>query len=283
MPELPEVETIRRDLAQYILGKTIERVEVYDQKISPQEKGLSLCLLGKSFQAIDRRGKLLWLTVDSDAFLLIHLKMTGQLLYRETKILCGGGHSLKSVDDYSDRFLRVLVRFSDGGELLFKDMRRFGFLRLVDQKEKERVLSTFGIEPMTSTYTLSAFLRVIDKKRVTVKTFLLNQRWIAGVGNIYADEACFLAKVLPWRQVSSLSLKETEKLFRGVEETLRIAVENRGTTFRNFVDGQGKEGKNAEFLRVFGRQGQDCVFCAAPIVKTRHAGRGTHYCPACQK
>lgn len=283
MPELPEVETVRRDLEKYLIGKEIVGVEVKDAKVSVGSD-LVGALLGKSFQKIERRGKLLMLRIDEDRWLLVHLKMTGQLIFKSKTVHIGGGHSLNSVDDKANRFNRVIITFVDGSTLAFNDMRKFGYMKIVDDAEQRRIdEEDFGIEPMTRGYTIDAFKKAIGKKKTSVKAWLLDQKSIAGVGNIYADEACFTAGILPWRPLPSLSTEDVDRLFAAVESVITTAVENRGTTFKNFIDGNGEEGYNADFLKVFDQTGEPCQVCSTPILKTRHAGRGTHYCEVCQK
>lgn len=283
MPELPEVETVRRDLEKYLIGREIVGVEVKDEKVSVGTDLVKI-LIGKAFQKIGRRGKLLMLGIDSDSWLLVHLKMTGQLIFKSKTAHIGGGHSLNSVDDKANRFNRVMMTFSDGSTLAFNDMRRFGYMKIVSDEERKRIdEEDFGIEPMTEGYTIGAFKTAMGKKKTSVKAWLLDQKSIAGVGNIYADEACFMAGILPWRPLPSLSVEEIDRLFAAVESVITNAVENRGTTFKNFIDGNGEEGYNADFLKVFDQTGEPCQVCSTPILKTRHAGRGTHYCDACQK
>lgn len=283
MPELPEVETVRRDLEKYLVGKEIVGVEVKDAKVSA---GIDLAaiLIGRSIERCDRRGKLLMLGIGHDQWLLIHLKMTGQLIFKSKTIHIGGGHSLNSVDDRANRFNRVMMTFADGSTLAFNDMRKFGYMKIVDDVERKRIdEEDFGIEPMTASYTIGEFKKAIGKKKTSVKAWLLDQQSIAGVGNIYADEACFAAGILPWRPLPSLSVDEIDRLFAAVVAVIVTAVEKRGTTFKNFVDGNGEEGYNADFLKVFDQTGEPCKVCSVPILKTRHAGRGTHYCEVCQK
>lgn len=283
MPELPEVETVRRDLEKYLVGKEIIGVEVKDGKVSA---GTDLVkkLVGKAFQKIERRGKLLMLRIDDDLWLLVHLKMTGQLIFKSKTVHIGGGHSLNSVDDKANRFNRVMMTFADGSTLAFNDMRKFGYMKIVNDAERKRIdAEDFGIEPMTKGFTADAFGKAIGKKKTSVKAWLLDQKSIAGVGNIYADEACFMAGILPWRPLPNLTAAEIDRLFSAVESVITTAVEHRGTTFKNFIDGNGEEGYNADFLKVFDQTGEPCQVCSAPILKTRHAGRGTHYCAVCQK
>jgi formamidopyrimidine-DNA glycosylase len=171
--------------------------------------------------------------------------------------------------------------FSNGGQLFFNDLRRFGYLKLVSKEEKEKIVTNnFGIEPLTPDYTLEAFADLFKKRQTNIKALLLNQKLIAGIGNIYADETCFEARILPFRKVSSLT---GQKLYRAIEHVLKLSIKNRGTTFNNYVDSDGNIGSHINFLKVYGRAGQKCRRCRHIILKKKHAGRGTHYCANCQK
>src|SRR3989339_754315 len=264
MPELPEVETIRRDLEKKIAGEKIKSIEILAAKsVHNKSSDFLKILIVNNFKHIERRGKLLMFALDKVgkyAYLLVHLKMTGQLIYRHKK------------------------QILDGGQLFFNDLRRFGYLKLVSKEEKEKiVINSFGIEPLTPDYTLEAFQKLFKKRQINIKALLLNQKLISGIGNIYADEVCFCAKILPTRKVGSLSGLEIKKLFNCIEDVLRVAIENRGTTFNNYVDSAGHTGSHINFLNVYGRDGEKCKRCKGTILKIKHAGRGTHYCANCQK
>lgn len=289
MPELPEVETIRRDLEKKITGQKIKAIEILATK-SVHNKSVEFknILVVNNFKHIERRGKLLMFALDKVgkyAYLLVHLKMTGQLIYKNKNQILAGGHSQTAMDTaVPNKFTRVIFTFSDGGQLFFNDLRRFGYLKLVSKEEKEKVVTNnFGIEPLTSDYIFESFAKLFQKRQTNVKALLLNQKLISGIGNIYADEACFDAKVLPTRKVSSLSSLEIKKLFKCVEEVLRVAIKNRGTTFNNYVDSDGHTGSHINFLNVYGRDGEKCKKCKSLILKKKYAGRGTHYCLKCQK
>ena len=289
MPELPEVETIRRDLEKKIAGTKIKGVEILATKSVHNKSAEFLkVLIGNNFKHIERRGKLLMFAlnkVGKYGYLLVHLKMTGQLIYRHKKQLLAGGHSQSAMDtQVPNKFTRVVFTFGDGGQLFFNDLRRFGYLKLVSKEEKEKIVTNnFGIEPLTPDYILESFEKLFKKRQTNVKALILNQKLISGIGNIYADEACFCARILPMRKVSSLSQKEIKKLFECIEHVLKIAIKNRGTTFNNYVDSDGNTGSHVNFLNVYGRDGEKCEKCKSEIMKIKHAGRGTHYCGKCQK
>ncbi|MFA6547605.1 MAG: bifunctional DNA-formamidopyrimidine glycosylase/DNA-(apurinic or apyrimidinic site) lyase [Candidatus Magasanikbacteria bacterium] len=289
MPELPEVETIRRDLENKITGEKIKDIKILATKsIHNKSSDFLKVLVGNNFKHIERRGKLLMLAlskVDKFAYLLVHLKMTGQLIYRNKKQLLVGGHSQTGMTTgVPNKFTRAIFVFSNGGQLFFNDLRRFGYLKLVSKEEKEKIVTNnFGIEPLTPDYTLEAFADLFKKRQTNIKALLLNQKLIAGIGNIYADETCFEARILPFRKVSSLTGQEIKKLYRAIEHVLKLSIKNRGTTFNNYVDSDGNIGSHINFLKVYGRAGQKCRRCRHIILKKKHAGRGTHYCANCQK
>ncbi len=292
MPELPEVETIRRDLETYLLKKKIKTVEVLAPKsIFPASQKFVSTLSGQSFLGIDRIGKLLIFRLsDKKHFLLVHLKMTGQLVYSFHNKLLAGGHSLKaeSLSGYvggelPNRSTRVWFSLADGSRLFFNDQRRFGYMKLVDLEEVERVKQGYGIEPLTPNFTEKNFVLAIKGRTKNIKALLLDQTLISGLGNIYADEALFAAGIRPSRRASSLTKAEIARLYGVIEGLIRQAIKYRGTTFNNYVDAQGKKGNFVKKLQVYGRSKQECLKCGGLIKKTKVAGRGTHFCPNCQK
>lgn len=281
MPELPEVETIRRDLEGVILGQKIARVSIL---LPRMVEGDLAALKGDSFVSIGRRGKLLMLKPASNPLtLLLHLKMTGQLICQIEGGIIAGGHPQAKIDDLPNKYTRLIFEFANGVKLFFNDVRSFGYAKLVDEKQVEQALAKFGIEPLTADFTFEQFLKVLIRRKAPLKTILLNQQLIAGLGNIYVDEVCHQAGVLPARGVQTLNPQEKTKIFEAIEEIIKLAVDKRGTTFSNYVDAAGKKGGFLEFLQVYKRDGQKCNQCkSATIQKIRLAGRGTHFCPACQ-
>lgn len=287
MPELPEVETIRRGLATRILHKKITDVKVRHAKtIRTPMASFCSALSGKAFQAVDRRGKLLILTVKPKAvYVLTHLKMTGQLIYHSDTERIAGGHNWPPVDDgVPNAYTHVTITFSDGSKLYFNDMRRFGYWQVVDEAGLQKALAAYGPEPLAPRFTYAVYRERMKGRAVSVKAVLLDQRVIAGIGNIYADEICFAAGVNPGRRVSRLTPDEHAKMYRAIRRILRLAIEYGGTTFRHYRDAGGKKGNYVRLLKVYGRAGQQCARCGqAELKKTKVAGRGTVYCPACQK
>lgn len=292
MPELPEVETIRQDLRKKILNTRIVQVVVF-KKRSVGGKGTKfvLALKGNTFREIDRRGKLMIFKLKRGGeSLLVHLKMTGQLIYereRKNKIeIVAGGHKMteSDIECLPNKHTRIVFVFANGGKLFFNDLRLFGYMKMADSSTVERALKKFGPEPMTSQFTLKYFSGLFKKRsKTTIKAILLNQELIAGLGNIYVDEVCFASGVKPMRRVGAVTLAEQKKIFLAIPKILRAALKHRGTTFRNFLDSSGKKGNYTDFLNVYDRDGEKCKRCQTIIKKMRVAGRGTHYCPQCQQ
>ncbi len=287
MPELPEVETIRRDLNSRISHKTIRQIEVRKLKmIRGSARDFRRRLLGHSFSRVDRRAKLLIFEVaGQQCFLLIHLKMTGQLIYESRRDVVAGGHSWPPIDRrLPSKYSHVIFTFSDGSRLFFNDLRQFGYLQLVDKNAKDKIVANYGLEPLTSEFTWPKFHSVFRGKQTVLKTVLLNQALIAGIGNIYADEICHAASVRPTRKVSTLTISELKRIFSASQRILRRAVAKRGTTFSDYVDADGRTGNYLQYLKVYNREGEKCLTCKKSIIKKIKIGsRGTHYCPVCQK
>lgn len=270
MPELPEVETVRRQLEKTVIGKAISQVQIHTPKITRGDENLARFLVGESFTWIDRIGKLLiFETNDPDKFLLAHLKMTGKFLFRKDQ----NGH---------DKHVHLVITFSDGSELLFRDVRKFGYVIRADKRTVDEAKARFGIEPLTPRFTLESFENIFVDRRTNIKALLLNQALVAGLGNIYVDEVLFRAGVLPVRSADSITNDEKGKIFVAIEDVIRSAIRKGGTTFIDFAHTDGKSGSFVDELQVFSRQGKACLQCGAVIEKIKVAGRGTHFCPNCQ-
>ena len=287
MPELPEVETIRQDLR-----KKVVNLKIVDVVLSGKERiqGVSTdefvdFLKNNNFIEIDRIGKLLIFVFNNNKYLLVHLKMTGQLIYQDEEKLIAGGHSDDMIIDVlPNKFTRISFVFDNNSKLFFNDMRRFGYMKIVEQEELDQVKSRFGIEPLQPDFTLENFKLALENRKTNIKALLLNQQVFSGIGNIYADEACFLSGIRPDRKASSLKNLELEKLHQSCESVIRKAIDERGTTFNNYLDSEGKRGNFLNFLKVYGRGGEKCLQCKKDVIqKIKVAGRGTAYCPNCQK
>jgi len=289
MPELPEVETVRRDLSEAALNKKIKEVKILSRKtIKNQPADFLRFLNSAKFIGIDRVGKLLIFNLsDKKHFLLLHLKMTGQLIYSSGGKIIAGGHSLNGKDivghGLPGKATRFYLIFSDGGRLFFNDQRNFGYAKIVDSAELAQIKATYGIEPLTANFTLKSFAAIFSKRAKNIKALLLDQNLVAGIGNIYADEVLFAAGVAPQRRADSLTSAEIKKLFTGLKTILSKAIKYRGTTFSNYVDGYGHRGGFSRFLQVYGRGGEKCYKCGTILKKVKIAGRGTVYCEKCQK
>ena len=269
MPELPEVETIVRELRPHILGRTIRDVSVDWARIiaHPLEDiaGFSRGLRGRRIECVWRRSKYVVLGLDNGWSLIVHLRMSGRLL------LAPQGRP---------EHLRILLTLSTG-TLHFYCQRKFGRVWLVE--DPQVVLGELGPEPLSDAFTLAQFTALLRRRRGMLKPLLLNQRFIAGLGNIYADEALFSAGLHPQRAADSLSTADAAHLHRAIQSVLREAIEHHGTTFDGiFVRPQGEEGRQQEGLSVYQQTGLPCLRCGTPIKRTVIGGRGTHFCPQCQ-
>ena len=286
MTELPEVETIKNDLVKKILQLPIKEVTINKSKLIKGSPGrFKKILANNSFTNISRRGKLLiFHLARGDNYLLVHLKMTGQLVFVNQAEIIAGGHS----EQYSDmnlpnKYSHIIFSFGPEGTLFFNDLRQFGFMRLVDEAEKQRILAGYGVEPLTKDFTRSNLEKIFLNKKPSVKTVLLNQKLIAGIGNIYADEICLAAKIHPQTSSSSLTKEQIKKMVTVASKIIKQAIKKRGTTFNDYVDANGNQGGFIKFLKVYGRTGKTCLVCRrAKIKKIKLNGRGTHYCPFCQ-
>jgi formamidopyrimidine-DNA glycosylase len=285
MPELPEVETIRLDLEKRILNTEIIQVGVVLPKIV--HNPLSFFrkkLIGAKFVKTDRKGKLLILEINNDLFLTIHLRMTGQLIYKHGQEVVAGGHSEKTNDfNLPSKHSHVILNFKDGGQLFYNDLRQFGYLEIVDKERLKQIKSKFGYEPFGNDFTLETLEGLSRGRKRNVKAFLLDQSLVTGLGNIYVDEVLFASEVSPLRIVGDLNNKEVELIYKNIKEILKNAIDNRGTTFNNYVDANGKKGNFTKLLKVYGRGGEKCLICGDVLKKMKVAGRGTVYCERCQK
>lgn len=286
MPELPEVETIRRDLLGAILYKPITSVSIIKPKlIRGDQEAFSSIITGNQFIDIERRGKLLSFSLIGDWCMLAHLKMTGQFMYQGDNGLLVGGHSTSQNElDLPNPYSYVIFSFSDNTTLYFNCMRQFGYLDLVEQEKKAQTFDTYGIEPLTPAFTFKKFKELTANKGTNIKAFLLNQKYIAGLGNIYVDEACFQAGIRPNRSIHTLTETEKKSLYSAIKKVLTKAVKERGTTFNNYRDANGNKGNFLHHLKVYGRGGKKCLTCKThTLQKTKVAGRGTVHCPNCQQ
>lgn len=271
MPELPEVETVVRFIRTKIVGKTIKTVAPqnnYDKVFATHTtKRINSLIAGQSIINVTRRGKYIVLNLDR-GHLLIHLRMTGRLL-------------LKLSEDDKLEHLTAIVHFKDKSSLYFKDYRKFGRLYYYDSMDY--INQKLGVEPLSKDFTGDWLYRNLQNSKRQLKPLLLDQGFIAGLGNIYVDEALWFAKLHPQQIGTSVSRKKSAVLYNAIQRLLQTAIDNQGTTIINFYFGEGKKGNFREQLQVFGRQGLECPRCKTLLEKIRVAQRGTHLCPRCQK
>ncbi len=288
MPELPEVETITRELQRVLPGRKIRQVTVGLPKIVqlPLAK-FRKQLLGARIRRVHRRAKLVLIALSNGQTIIIHLKMSGQLIWQDSKDhQVVGGHPIPGGTlNLPNRYSHVILQLR-GGTLFFNDQRQFGFVRLVPTRELEAWLEAhgYGPEPLADDFTLVLFLQILKRHRAKrIKPTLMDQTVIAGIGNIYADEACHFAKIRPSRRIGSLSVRERRALWQGIRHVLRLSIKHHGTSSSDYRRSNGQQGSMNKFLRVYGRTGLPCRRCGHLIVKTVLAQRGTHYCPHCQR
>lgn len=269
MPELPEVETIARGLRKPLVGREFTGIRVGWKNLiaRPAVKEFKRRIVGQKILAVKRRGKYLVFALSGGGSLIIHLRMTGQLL-------------IKNSGDELDRHDHLIFELDDGRELRFNEMRKLGRVYLVD--DEDEILGSLGPEPLDDDFAPADFAALLFGRRGMIKPLLLNQRFMAGIGNIYADEALFTARIHPERRADTLTSEEIERLYSAIRQVLRQGIENSGTTLSTYRDAEGREGRNQEYLEVSRRAGQPCPRCGTPIERTVVGGRGTHFCPKCQ-
>jgi formamidopyrimidine-DNA glycosylase len=287
MPELPEVETIKIGLARLLPGKTIQAITHDTPKSFPNAAAdVEQFLIGANVRSVVRRAKVLLIELSSKYSLVIHLKMTGQLVYRSDTERFGAGHPNESlVGELPDRSTRVTIDFTDGSKLFFNDQRKFGWVRLIPTAEVVNLdfFKKVGPEPLSKEFTWQVFRdRMQRRKNTSIKAALLDQTVLAGVGNIYADESLWGAKIHSATIVKNVSDEMFELLYQALVDVLRLSIEKGGSSDKNYVNAEGKRGSYLTFANVFRREGQACPRCGTTIQKTRVAGRGTHTCPFCQ-
>ena len=287
MPELPEVETVRRGLANLIVGKVVSATDHDTPKSFPNtETDVRSFLIGANVTAVRRRAKVLMIDLSTNYSLVVHLKMTGQLVYVGGDERFGAGHPNDSlVNALPDKSTRVTLSFADGSQLFFNDQRKFGWVKLLPTAEIPRLpfMLKVGPEPLAETFTVDMFAERFQRRgRTNIKAAILDQSVVAGVGNIYADESLWGAKIHPKRLVATITPEEFEALYTDLREVMNLSIEKGGSSNRNYVNAEGKRGSYMDFARVFRREGLPCPRCGTTIEKLRVAGRGTHICPHCQ-
>lgn len=274
MPELPEVETVKRSLEGLITGLCFSEVDLIRPKVvcSPEPQVFIDKLTGKKVKKIGRRGKYLLIYLGDNLILAIHLRMTGRLVYSPS-------------ETPPSKHTHAVFKLSNGFELHFTDIRQFGRMALMeaDRLDAWPGLKNLGVEPLSEKFTREFLKKELKRRRTRIKPLLLDQTFIAGLGNIYADEALYRARISPEKPAASLTPREVARLYQGIREALAEGIANRGTTFRDYVDGRGESGSNQDSLRVYSREGKPCLDCGEPVKRARLGGRSSYFCPKCQK
>jgi formamidopyrimidine-DNA glycosylase len=267
LPELPEVETVRTSLEPILIGRTLERVEIRDGRLTRPLDPMVVAaeLEGERVTAVERRGKYLVLRMDTGRALVVHLRMTGSFRGEETP------HT------------RAVLTLDDATRIVYRDVRRFGTWLLLEPGEVDAYLDArLGPEPLDRGFGPRALAAALEKRRAPVKAALLDQRTVAGLGNIYVDEALWRARIHPLRPAETLDADEVLRLHRGIRAALRMGIARQGATLRDYTQPDGRRGGMQHEFKVYGRGGEPCDRCGTPIEKTRAGGRGTWFCPSCQ-
>jgi formamidopyrimidine-DNA glycosylase len=274
LPELPEVETIRARLAPRLEGRRFESVEIADPRLTrPEPPGaIAQALQGERIDTVGRRGKYLVFEFESGRHLLVHLRMTGNVEHPAQ-----GGLA-------ADPYRRAVVTLDDGSDVAYRDVRRFGTWALLEPGELDDYFASrrLGGEPLERGFTTRGLTQALAGRKAPIKAALLDQRAVAGVGNIYADEALWRARIHPLRPAGSLAPAEIVRLRKAIRAALEMGIARQGATLRDYRDPEGRRGRMQHEFKVYGRQDEPCPRCGTPIAKTRAGGRGTWYCPQCQ-
>jgi len=281
VPELPEVETICRQLEPELAGRTIAAAEIFDQRWSrPASPGvIEGGCEGRRINAVRRRGKYILLDLDNRTTLLMHLRMTGNLVLEETRL---GGERLYEAEP-DDRYLRAMFTLDDGRALRFTDPRRFGHASLLGEEELDSYLAErLGVEPLEGELTPELIGELAAGRTAPLKSFLLDQKTIAGIGNIYADEALHRAGLHPLSPAGSMRLEHWQELRDGIVEALELGIDNGGSSIDDYRDSRGEEGSMQDEFLVHTREGESCPRCGEPISRIVVGGRSTYFCPSCQ-
>lgn len=289
MPELPEVETIKRGLDATIVGASIADVDVLHLKsFSADPQLIDELVIGATIIGLDRHAKVLVMHLSSGYSLMFHLKMTGQIVLVAAggKRYAGGHPTPSMAGSLPDKSTKVVFVLGDGSMLYFNDQRIFGWIKLVATAEvvKDTLIARLGPEPLSEAFTLAGFAAILQRRaRSPIKAVILDQSTVSGIGNIYADESLHLAKIHPALLAGDLTAPQVKRLHAAIIEIIGLGIKYGGTSFSSYVDALGGKGDYFENARVFKRQGLLCPVCGSTIYKTRVAGRGTHICPGCQK
>lgn len=281
MPELPEVETIKLGLQKYLVGHKIVNVDVRLPRIFSGD--FKKIIAGKVI-AVRRFGKGLLIDLDNEYSVAVHVKMTGQLLFKEPKETEGPKETKVNVGDLPDKYTHVVFMLDKGAVLYYRDMRQFGWVNILPTKDAQDLpfFKSLGPEPLKD-LTQEKFKSIISRNKTNIKVLLMDQKKISGIGNIYANDALFVAGIDPRRYSVSLTQDEQTKLFKAIEQVLKKGLEVGGASEWSYVDALGGSGNYQNFFQVYNKKGKPCKTCGAIIEKISLGGRGTFFCPNCQK
>jgi len=282
MPELPEVETIRRQLSEVLVGNKIINIEVLRNKSFVGDRNkLKGCIVEK----IDRKSKVIEVYFkNTDKLMIVHLKMTGQLVFVDGKHRIVGGHPTADwIKELPSKHTRVVINFSDKSKLFFNDMRVFGWIKLVEKQKYEKEMRKTVPDVTDKEFTLEYFEGLLEKSTKAIKLLIMDQELIGGIGNIYANDALYLAKVMPNRKANSLNKQEIRDLFKSINNVINKGIKYGGASSANYVDTKGLGGTYQDHFLVYKKDGQNCIKCESKILKMKIGGRGTFYCPKCQQ
>ncbi|MBN2058704.1 MAG: bifunctional DNA-formamidopyrimidine glycosylase/DNA-(apurinic or apyrimidinic site) lyase [Candidatus Saganbacteria bacterium] len=287
MPELPEVETVKRGLEKAIKGKKLADFESDWHKMTNKPaKQYQKILKGKQILDVRRRSKMLIIDLSAGWHILFHLKMTGQLVYRDKKHCLIGGHPIeKSCANLPSKFTHAIFTFSDKSHLYFNDVRKFGWARLYKSEELARVLTKLklGPEPLAREFTVDYLLKALQRRsRSKIKQVIMNPEIVVGVGNIYSDETLFSAGVRPDRPAGKVKPDEARRIHDSIIRILKAAIKAQGTSFSNYVNSNGEAGAYTKQLKVYQRYGKKCCRCRGTVRKMKIGGRTASFCPKCQ-
>lgn len=272
MPELPEVETVKRGLETALKGKVIKHVTLKRAGLRfPFPLFFVENLEGRTLKTFARRAKYILITFDNDKILLIHLGMSGKLLVHA------------KMPEILDKHDHVIIECTDAMVAIFNDARRFGVMTLLEKDEIHPLLANLGIEPFSDAFTLKNIYPLLQKAKVSIKQFLMNQKYISGIGNIYASEALFLSGIDPKKETNTIPRPKAEALLKAIRQVLEAAIKSGGSTLRDYVRSSGDVGYFQHSFTVYGRENQSCIKCTSPIRKMTQQGRSTFFCPICQK
>jgi len=284
MPELPEVETIKEELNRRIKGKKIAGVELlWGGILKIPLKKFTNAVMDARIKGVERRAKILLMPLGNGFTILMHLKMTGQLIY-DSRFAIDDLRKILPEPKY--KYARIIFFFKDKGALIFNDLRKFGYVKLVPTGKINEIVGKekLGPEPLTPDFTLKKFQDILKKyPKRRIKQLLMDQAIISGIGNIYSDEICFYAKVLPVKPAGELSDDQIERLYDGIKKILLRAIKLRGSSVDNYVDASGKKGDYVKELKVYDREGEKCFRCDGIVKRIKLGGRSSYFCPICQK